>query len=47
MVPEKEDPIRAARGMLKGSGILKAYLREKKKEKEREGRKHREKYGNE
>jgi AbrB family looped-hinge helix DNA binding protein len=36
MVPDSEDPIVAARGMLKGSGILKAYLKEKKKEKVRE-----------
>ena len=36
MVPESEDPILAARGMLKGSGILKAYLKEKKLEKQRE-----------
>ena len=36
MVPEAEDPITAARGMLKGSGLLKAYLEEKKTEKQRE-----------
>ena len=36
MVPESEDPIVAARGMLKGSGILKAYLKEKRREKQRE-----------
>ena len=36
MVPDAEDPIFAARGMLKGSGILKAYMQEKKYEKERE-----------
>ena len=36
MVPESEDPIVAARGMLKGSGILKAYLKEKRLEKQRE-----------
>ena len=36
MVPDKEDPIKVARGMLKNSGILEAYLREKKIEKERE-----------
>jgi len=36
MVPEAEDPIKAARGMLKGSGILKTYLEEKKREKQRE-----------
>lgn len=34
MVPDPEDPIKAARGMLSGSGILKAYLQEKKHEKE-------------
>jgi AbrB family looped-hinge helix DNA binding protein len=38
MVPESEDPIVAARGMLKGSGILKAYLKEKRREKERENK---------
>ncbi len=31
MIPDSEDPITAARGMLKGSGIFKAYLQEKKK----------------
>jgi len=36
MVPESEDPIVAARGMLKGSGILKSYLEEKRLEKQRE-----------
>jgi AbrB family looped-hinge helix DNA binding protein len=36
MVPESEDPIVAARGMLKGSGILKSYLKEKRLEKQRE-----------
>jgi AbrB family looped-hinge helix DNA binding protein len=36
MVPESEDPILAARGMLKGSGILNAYLKEKKREKQKE-----------
>jgi AbrB family looped-hinge helix DNA binding protein len=39
LVPDSEDPITAARGMLKGSGILKAYLKDKKSEKEREGKK--------
>jgi len=29
MVPEAGDPIVEARGMLQGSGILKAYLKEK------------------
>ena len=33
MVPDSEDPITSARGMLKGSGVLKAYLREKEEEK--------------
>ena len=36
MVPETEDPIVAARGTLGGTGILKAYLEEKKLEKRRE-----------
>ncbi len=27
MIPVPVDPIKAARGMLKGSGILKAYIR--------------------
>jgi AbrB family looped-hinge helix DNA binding protein len=36
MVPESEDPILAARGMLKGSGILKAFMKEKRREKQRE-----------
>ena len=39
MVPDSDDPIVSARGMLKGSGLLKAYLLEKKKEKERERKK--------
>ncbi|RPI73636.1 MAG: AbrB/MazE/SpoVT family DNA-binding domain-containing protein [Desulfobacteraceae bacterium] len=39
MVPESEDPIKAVRGMLKGSGILQAYLKEKKIEKQREHKK--------
>ncbi len=39
MVPDSEDPIISARGMLKGSGILKAYLKDKKSEKERESKK--------
>jgi AbrB family looped-hinge helix DNA binding protein len=39
MVPETEDPIMAARGMLRGAGILKAYLEEKELEKRRENRK--------
>jgi AbrB family looped-hinge helix DNA binding protein len=36
MIPDSDDPIAAARGMLKGSGIFKAYLQEKKKEIARE-----------
>ena len=39
MVPESEDPIRSARGMLQGSEILKAYLKEKRLEKKRENKK--------
>jgi hypothetical protein len=39
MVPDSEDPIVAARGMFKGSGILKAYLEEKKREKAKEDKK--------
>ena len=39
MIPDSEDPIVAARGMLKGRGILKAYLNDKKREKEKEDRK--------
>ena len=36
MIPDSDDPIAAARGMLKGSGIFKAYLKEKKQEIDRE-----------
>ena len=36
MVPDSEDPIIAARGMLQGSGVLKAYMQEKDREKKRE-----------
>jgi AbrB family looped-hinge helix DNA binding protein len=39
MVPESENPIVAARGMLQGSGILKAYMKEKSREKEKENSK--------
>ncbi len=39
MVPDSDDPIISARGMLKGSGLLKAYLLDKKMEKERENKK--------
>ena len=38
MVPDSEDPIIAARGMLEGSGLLKAYMRGKDREKEMEER---------
>jgi AbrB family looped-hinge helix DNA binding protein len=38
IVPESEDPITAARGMLKGSGILKAFMKEKKSEKQKENK---------
>ena len=38
MVPDSDDPIISARGMLQGAGLLKAYLQEKKKEKERENK---------
>jgi hypothetical protein len=37
-VPESENPIVAARAMLERSGILKAYLKEKKLEKKRENK---------
>jgi hypothetical protein len=36
MVPDSEDPIIAARGMLEGAGVLRAYQKEKDKEKEME-----------
>ena len=39
MVPDTEDPIIAARGMLEGSGLLKAYLKEKNQEKKTEDNK--------
>ena len=39
MVPETDDAIKAARGMLKGAGLLKAYLKEKQLEKRKENRK--------
>ena len=38
MVPDSEDSIVAARGMLEGSGVLKAYMQEKEKEKKLEER---------
>jgi bifunctional DNA-binding transcriptional regulator/antitoxin component of YhaV-PrlF toxin-antitoxin module len=39
MVPETGDVIKAARGMLKGTNLLKAYLKEKKLETQRENKK--------
>ena len=39
IVPESEDPILAAKGMLKGSGLLKAFLKEKKLDKQKEDEK--------
>ncbi len=39
MIPEKGDVIKAARGMLKGSNVLKTYQKEKKLEKQREEKK--------
>ena len=36
MVPETHDAIKAARGMLQGSGLLKIYMKEKSLEKRRE-----------
>jgi AbrB family looped-hinge helix DNA binding protein len=39
MRPAVDDPVVSARGMLKGSGILKAYLKEKQREKKKENRK--------
>ena len=38
MVPETQDTIKAARGMLQGSGLLKTYLKEKNLEKQREAK---------
>jgi AbrB family looped-hinge helix DNA binding protein len=39
MVPDTEDPIIAARGMLKGTGVLRSYLEEKQKERKMEDKK--------
>ena len=39
MIPDPEDPIKAARGMFEGSGMLSAYLKDKKREKEKEKKK--------
>ncbi len=36
MVPETNDPIQAARGMLRGSGLLEALLKARQEERERE-----------
>ena len=38
MVPQSEDPIVAARGMFKGAGLLKSYLKIKQTEKEEENK---------
>ena len=38
MVPDSDDPITSARGMLEDAGLLKAYMKDKKKEKERENK---------
>jgi AbrB family looped-hinge helix DNA binding protein len=38
LIPETEDPIRAARGLLKGSGVLKAYLKQKQRDKKLESK---------
>jgi hypothetical protein len=38
MVPDTEGPIIAARGMLEGAGLLKAYLKEKDQEKKDGGK---------
>lgn len=39
LVPETEDAIKAARGMFQGTGLLKAYMKDKKLEKRREAKK--------
>jgi AbrB family looped-hinge helix DNA binding protein len=36
MIPDSEDPIIAARGMLKGTGVLKKYMQEKNRDKKLE-----------
>ena len=36
MVPESEDPIKAAQKILQGTGLLKAYLKEKGLERQKE-----------
>ncbi|MFC1505013.1 AbrB/MazE/SpoVT family DNA-binding domain-containing protein [Thermodesulfobacteriota bacterium] len=39
MVPDTEDPILAARGMLQGTELLNAYIKEKALDKKREDKK--------
>jgi AbrB family looped-hinge helix DNA binding protein len=39
MVPVVDEPVLAARGMLKGSGLLRSFLLEKHSERQREDRK--------
>ncbi len=36
LVPESEDPVEAAKGMLAGAGLLRAYVLEKQRDRERE-----------
>jgi len=38
MVPDSEDPIKAARGMFQGTGLLNAYLKEKGLERQKENK---------
>jgi AbrB family looped-hinge helix DNA binding protein len=38
MVPDSEDPIESAKGMLQGSGMLKIYLKGKTDEKKKENK---------
>ena len=38
IVPESEDPIKAARGMLQGTGLLNTYLKEKRLERQKENK---------
>ncbi len=39
LVPDLDDPILAARGMLKGTGVFNAYLLEKERDRKMEGKK--------
>lgn len=39
MVPESENPIKAAKGMLKGAGLLKSLAESKKQDKQKEQKK--------